>query len=797
MGDCYKSRHWTIIALVVLLLLPMQPSIRAEGRTTSSDVNYHMNVGEPTEISSIFSAPGEDLHLELNFSAGSLWLEFTCECNNITVTLTDSDGIVNTPTISSATKIVLDHNVSAGMGELVVVNNGDSVQTIEVNAILPIGHLSVMDNADEITPPNDISEVAFAEENRFSNVEFEQHRSEENTTKNPTWFNGSIMSANDSDALRFNSTTGDIFEFILMETTVDLKVTAWGRSTSLREIGVLFETMTNTSINSDHLFVKYVEVLEGEELWLEIESESIHGYWSLQFARHLPNEESEKGEYLGKDGPPPGFDFAINEDSKLIFETEGWIGETDEDCLALLVPAEEVHLMHTLASRTVTLTDNQNGSSVDFAIHVYSGSSWTLMSDLSIMDESISNGTQLNVASTSIPSGTTWIRFCLNSNSTTYWGLSIDLEVIQDTPGGVPLSELDAQSNWQQWIEEVENSASLDIEVYDFQDTYWFSTEGWPESKFFTRFTCINGGTRPLFIEVVEINWLDRSKNTSANITLQPGDSEDITLSVGPGTHLVIVTDFNLSQQPANWSWGDMEMSSDGEYSLKLNILRTDVGKEPWFPPDEIALTASKWFIAVIGFSFCLPFAYIVIIQRARKRNALDLIGKQNRLSVLRDILSRGDIAEARESVEENLQLISILSWEEGIGVWGEPAMQYNTGELDLAVWTLDERIASKGGLPFVLGIHISEGVWENTGLRIEAPEGSLWTVVDVKPKLLYRDDEIFLDQLNKGSRTFIQIEITGNGSGIELALSGVVDSNPCGIKTNKEMLIDCWNEEE
>ena len=143
MGDCYKSRHWTIIALVVLLLLPMQPSIRAEGRTTSSDVNYHMNVGEPTEISSIFSAPGEDLHLELNFSAGSLWLEFTCECNNITVTLTDSDGIVNTPTISSATKIVLDHNVSAGMGELVVVNNGDSVQTIEVNAILPIGHLRI------------------------------------------------------------------------------------------------------------------------------------------------------------------------------------------------------------------------------------------------------------------------------------------------------------------------------------------------------------------------------------------------------------------------------------------------------------------------------------------------------------------------------------------------------------------------------------------------------------------------------------------------------------------------------
>jgi hypothetical protein len=123
--------------------------------------------------------------------------------------------------------------------------------------------------------------------------------------------------------------------------------------------------------------------------------------------------------------------------------------------------------------------------------------------------------------------------------------------------------------------------------------------------------------------------------------------------------------------------------------------------------------------------------------------------------------------------------------------------MRYNTGELDLAVWTLDERIASKGGLPFVLGIHISEGVWENTGLRIEAPEGSLWTVVDVKPKLLYRDDEIFLDQLNKGSRTFIQIEIIGNGSGIELALSGVVDSNPCGVKTNKKMLIDCWNEEE
>ena len=80
----------------------------------------------------------------------------------------------------------------------------------------------------------------------------------------------------------------------------------------------------------------------------------------------------------------------------------------------------------------------------------------------------------------------------------------------------------------------------------------------------------------------------------------------------------------------------------------------------------------------------------------------------------------------------ENLQIISTLTWDEGVAVWGNPDIHHRTEAIDLAAWQLDKRLAKKGGMPILVGIHVVTDTWEVAGLRCEAPEGMSWEIVGV-----------------------------------------------------------------
>ena len=80
-----------------------------------------------------------------------------------------------------------------------------------------------------------------------------------------------------------------------------------------------------------------------------------------------------------------------------------------------------------------------------------------------------------------------------------------------------------------------------------------------------------------------------------------------------------------------------------------------------------------------------------------------------------------------------------------------------------------------------MVGIHVVTDTWEVAGLRCEAPEGMSWEIVGVEPRLLFGEDELFLDQLYSGTRIFIEVELIGNGSGVEFSLSGTVKGVPSG----------------
>ncbi|MDP6640141.1 MAG: hypothetical protein QF817_03620, partial [Candidatus Poseidoniaceae archaeon] len=65
------------------------------------------------------------------------------------------------------------------------------------------------------------------------------------------------------------------------------------------------------------------------------------------------------------------------------------------------------------------------------------------------------------------------------------------------------------------------------------------------------------------------------------------------------------------------------------------------------------------------------------------------------------------------------------------------------------------------------------------------------WEILRAEPKLLHRQDELFLDQLHRGSRLFVEIELQGTGSAVEFALSGIVAGEPAAMKTPKGISID------
>ena len=108
---------------------------------------------------------------------------------------------------------------------------------------------------------------------------------------------------------------------------------------------------------------------------------------------------------------------------------------------------------------------------------------------------------------------------------------------------------------------------------------------------------------------------------------------------------------------------------------------------------------------------------------------------------------------------------LALLEWEDAIQSWGPPMLRHMTEGIDIAAWSLDEQLTDDGSWPLLVGIKVGGENWEIAGMRFEAPEGEPWEIKSVKPRLLSRNDEIFLDQLSAESRTFVQVNISGSAS--------------------------------
>ena len=354
-----------------------------------------------------------------------------------------------------------------------------------------------------------------------------------------------------------------------------------------------------------------------------------------------------------------------------------------------------------------------------------------------------------------------------------------------DAPSALPSNKNVDNSSWPLVEMNGETySGELALFMDDMSDIVRVETHGWNESIHLVD-VIVEGDISKLTITIWDIeqdSWqiLD---TVSATYSM---NSIKTSLEVGLGTHFVRIeyNDINNTDTDiVNWQ-------------IRISTAVLDEGEEPWFPPSEKVKDAANWFYWMIGGLMLLP---VIIFLINLKREASfasklqsELSFKRNRLSWLKEKLDKGEFVQ--KDLSKSLKAVASLEWETAISVWGTPKLRHHTYGIDLAIWNLDERICE--GWPLLIGINPQESNWEVAALKFESPEGEAWLVENVNPKLLSRNNEIFLDVLSKGSRFFIQVELSGKASSLDLHLSGMVNGEPMAAKPSQTINREIFEEE-
>jgi len=249
------------------------------------------------------------------------------------------------------------------------------------------------------------------------------------------------------------------------------------------------------------------------------------------------------------------------------------------------------------------------------------------------------------------------------------------------------------------------------------------------------------------------------------------------------GTHFFRVSLLD-SANNTNHSWGEDVPSIPYFVSSMYTLI--DEGDEPYFPPDE---HAEKWGTIArffLGSLFLIPVILLGIQQYRSKKSAENLLVKTEQLAWFKQQMDSGEVTpqQLRKNLTKALHAITMLEWEDANKAWGPTDLEYRTENVAMAVWKLDHRMAKEpNAIPLMVGVHILEGNWDLAALRFDAPVGGAWKIELVEPRFLHRGEEVFLDTMAKGNKTFIMAEITGNATTVDIELNGRMVREPSATR--------------
>lgn len=361
-----------------------------------------------------------------------------------------------------------------------------------------------------------------------------------------------------------------------------------------------------------------------------------------------------------------------------------------------------------------------------------------------------------------------------------------------DAPSHLPENLEADNTSWPVLNLTEATSGELTLAVHDTTDTYRLVVDGWEDSIHFVQFV-VDGP-----IEGLELQLWDMDQTTSetlaTDITQPVGEQLKIGLQVGRGTHFLQIRFQNASDATPHL-WGeDVEPRS---YVLQASYSLIDEGEEPWFPPSDDAVywgNIARWFMGIL---FLLPVFYLIVHVQRSKNYAASVAEKKQRLAWYTSRLDSGEsnVKQARTDMAKALHAVAQLEWQDGLEAWGPQRVEHRTEDVALAVWSVDERLANtEGGWPIVVGVHVINGTWDLAALRFDAPEGEAYEVVHVEPRFLFQGEEVFLDTMGPGHRTYLVVELSGTAAQVDLELNGRMDGEPFAARIPESLVRNATN---
>lgn len=312
----------------------------------------------------------------------------------------------------------------------------------------------------------------------------------------------------------------------------------------------------------------------------------------------------------------------------------------------------------------------------------------------------------------------------------------------------------------------------LTIHMNDYRDILRVETYGWNDSIHRIE-VIVEGDIYEMEVSIWEMDQNSWDIINQASSTYSMNEIS-VSLNVGRGTHFVVINQFNNS---------NFDSTEDGviNWKIRASTVVVEEGEEPWFPASEEVKDAAEIFYILMGLLLIAPFIIFYIAIRRERKFAVIFASKNNRLDWLKEKLDTGDFSQTELS--RAIKAVASLEWEKSLEVWGVPDVRHYTEGIDFAMWSLDQRISEDGHWPVLIGIRPLNCEWSVAGLRFESPNGEAWTIVSVEPKLLYRNNEVFLDTIYNNSRFFLKVELSGDGESLDMHLSGIVDGQPMASK--------------
>ena len=90
-----------------------------------------------------------------------------------------------------------------------------------------------------------------------------------------------------------------------------------------------------------------------------------------------------------------------------------------------------------------------------------------------------------------------------------------------------------------------------------------------------------------------------------------------------------------------------------------------------------------------------------------------------------------------------------------------------------------------------VIGVHVLNGTWDLAALRFDAPDGAAYEVVHVEPRFLYQGEEVFLDTMAAGHRTYLIVELRGDATSVDVELNGRIENQPMAARIPETLVRD------